>query len=157
MPQTQLQTRKLMVRTNISQLKCKLTVGIPSDVYALAGWPIVNAEAEDARQEMLQGKTHEVVPLPAYDIKGNLIKPEKYRVALAGALARICFTMAHWYIPSAKEPTNCFVADVKSIRVLTDPVMPKSPTKRKTTKREIELVSPSSRRRRTDHMDRLHS
>jgi hypothetical protein len=98
---------------------------------------------------MLRGKTHQVVPLPAYDIKGNLIKPEKYRVALAGALARVSFTMSHWYIASAKEPTNSFVADVRSIRVLTDPAMPKSPSKRKTAKREVEIVSPS-RRRRTD-------
>ena len=42
---------------------CKLTVKIPSDTYSLASWPIVNAEAEDARQEMLRAKTHEVVPL----------------------------------------------------------------------------------------------
>jgi len=112
----------------------------------------VNAEAEvarAARQEMVQAKTHHVVPLPAYDIKGNLIKPEMYRAALAGALVRVSFTMAHWYIASTKEPTNCFVADVKSIRVLTDPATPKSSSKRKTAKREVEIVSPS-RRRKTD-------
>ena len=133
---------------------CKLTVRIPSDTYSLANWPIVNVDAEDARQEMLQAKAHEVVPLPAYDIKGNLIKSEKYRVALAGALARVTFTMAHWYIASAKEPTNCFVVDVKAIRVLTDPVMANSnsPTKRKTAMREVEIMS-RSRRRKKDHMD----
>ena len=49
---------------------------------------------------MIRGKTHQVA-LPAYDIKGNLIKAEKYRVALAGALA------------SANEATN---TDVRSIR-----------------------------------------
>lgn len=89
-----------------------------------------------------------------YDIKGNLIKPEKHRVALAGALARVTFTMAHWYIASAKEATNCFVADVKAIRVLTDPVMvnSNSPTKRKIAMREVEIVS-RSRRRKKDHVD----
>ena len=78
-----------------------------------------------------------------------MIKPEEYRVALAGALAQVSFTMAHWYIASANEATNCFVADVKSIRVLMDPTTPKKPSKRKTAKRDVEIVSPS-RRRRTD-------
>ena len=85
---------------------CKLTVRIPSDTYSLANWPIVNVEAEDARQEMLRAKAHEVVPLPAYDIKGNLIKSEKYRVALAGALARVTFTMATCILRQPKnQPT----------------------------------------------------
>ena len=118
------------------------------DIYTLTGWPIINTEAEDARQEMLANNSHQIVPLPAYDMKGNLIRPDKYKEALAGALVRVSFTLSHWYIAS-RNPTNNFVADVKSIRVLIDPTAPKSPTKRRTAKKEIEFASPS-RRRRTD-------
>ncbi|KAF8960312.1 hypothetical protein BDZ97DRAFT_1760783 [Flammula alnicola] len=122
------------------------TASETEDVYTLAGWPIIHPEAENARQEMMRGKAHQVVPLPAYDIKGNLIRPDKYKEALAGALVRVSFTMAHWYITSGSELANSFVADVKAIRVLTDPT-PKSPRKRRTAKQETELPSPSKRRR----------
>ena len=116
-------------------------------MFALAGWPIIHAEAEDARQEMLRQKTHQVIPLPAYDIKGNLIRPDTYKCRLAGALARVSFTLSHWYITSAQERIHSFVADVKSIRILMDPVIPKKPTKRKTAKRDTEIASPSKRHR----------
>ena len=43
------------------------------DTWTLADWPVLSPEAEDAKQDMLN--THRVVPLPAYDIKGNLIEP----------------------------------------------------------------------------------
>jgi len=127
------------------------TASESEDSWSLADWPVISSEAEDAKQQMLT--THRVVPLPAYDIKGNLIEPKKYQEALAGALVRVNFTMAHWYIASNNESTNSFVANIKSVRVLIDPVVAKSPKKRKTAKQETEIASPA-RRRRTDR-DRL--
>lgn len=87
--------------------------------------------------------THRVVPLPAYDCKGDLIQPNNYKDALAGALVHVNFRLSHWYISSQKEAaSNIFVADVTAIRVLVEPVMNKTPTKRKTSKKDPEIVSP---------------
>jgi hypothetical protein len=64
--------------------------------------------------------THTVVPLPAYDEKGDLISPVDYRSKLKGALAVIQFDLEHWSF-SAREgriATDTFVANVHRIDVL---------------------------------------
>jgi hypothetical protein len=91
----------------------------PIDSWSLRNWPVIYQEAEVAKQKMLT--THRVVPLPVYDIDGRLIEPKKYKEALRGAIVRVDFTMAHWYITSNGEATNRFVADVKTIRILMNP------------------------------------
>ena len=107
------------------------------DTIALADWPVIHPQADEAKQEMM--RTHCVVPLPAYDLQGNLIPPQRYQTALAGALVRINFTMSHWYISSKDPTTNSFIANVTAIRILDDPTPLKSPTKRKTSKRDPEI------------------
>ena len=92
--------------------------------------------------------THRVVPLPAYGLKGNLIHPKNYKDALAGALVRVNFKLSHWYFSSQKEASNIFVADVIAIRVLEEPVVIKTPTKRKTSKMDPIMSSPSRKRRK---------
>jgi len=119
---------------------------------------VIYEPAAAARDEMVEKKTHRVIPLPAYDIAGDLIPPTRYMKVLPGALVRVNFTLSHWFFDSINSSTkassakNTFVADVKSIRILIDapprvktPV--KTPQKRKTELRD-PYESPSKKMRR---------
>ena len=105
------------------------------DAYTPAAWPAIHPEAEEAKKGI--ASTHRVVPLPAYDTKGNLIEPRRYRDALPGAMVRVNFTLSHWHFP-ALDPHHTFVADIVSVRILVDPA-PQSAPKRKTAKRDPEI------------------
>ena len=84
------------------------------DTWTMATWPVKSYEADIERNKLLS--THRPIPLPAYDINGHLIPPEECKDKLAGAIARVTFTLSHWYIENnSKEgspSTNCFVADI---------------------------------------------
>ena len=138
-------TMTQMVFTLFLRPKKRASHASISDTIILADWPVIHPQAHEAKQDMI--RTHRVVPLPAYDLQGNLIPPERYRNALAGALVRINFTISHWYIsPTAiKDPTNSFVANVTAIRILADPTPIKMPMKRKTCKRDPD-IGPSSKK-----------
>ncbi len=97
-----------------------------------------------ARDELVRKMTHRVVPLPAYDTRGDLIRPTRYQGALRGALVRVNFTLSHWFINS--KCSNVFVANVKSIRILVDPHAPPTLQKRKTELRDPD-ESPSKKTR----------
>ncbi|KAJ7821445.1 hypothetical protein B0H14DRAFT_2599209 [Mycena olivaceomarginata] len=43
-------------------------------------------------------KNHHIIPLPAYDIHGNLIHPTQYRDTLKGAVVRVTVLLKHWNI-----------------------------------------------------------
>lgn len=77
---------------------------------------------------IVENKTHRVVPLPAYDMHGELIEPKSYVTRLVGALVQVHFTMSH--IPIATTRTDRFMADIVSVRVLAPPP-PKPVTPRK--------------------------
>jgi hypothetical protein len=68
-------------------------------------------------------RTHTVIPLPAYDVEGNLIHPDEYRFKIPGGVAAIHFTLAHWFFAKSKgfEATDTYVADVASITMLETP------------------------------------
>lgn len=89
----------------------------------MANWPVKSYEAEIECNKLLS--THRPIPLPAYDIDGHLIAPEACKNMLTGAIARVIFTMNHCFIDNnwkeCSSSTNCFVADVQSIRVLVKP------------------------------------
>ena len=114
----------------------------------MANWPVKSYEAEVERNKMLS--THRPIPLPAYDTDGHLIPPDECKDKLAGAIARVTFTMNHWFIENnTKESlpsTNCFVADVQSIRILVKPASQTiSPKKRKTARLDPADQSSSKR------------
>ena len=92
--------------------------------------------------------SHRVIPLPAYDTKGNLIQPKNYKNALAGALVRINFKLSHWHINSQPIHTHSFVADIVSIRVLIPPITSTTLTKRKTSKRDPEINLSSKKKKK---------
>lgn len=93
--------------------------------------------------------THRVIPLPSYDTNGNLIPPHRYKTALIGALVRVNFKLSHWYIKPRQntDAMNTFVADLTSLRILVDPPVTTTPTKRKTAKRDPEIASSSKKKK----------
>jgi hypothetical protein len=65
-------------------------------------------------------KNHRIIPLPAYDIHGNLIHPTQYRDTLKGAVVQVTVLLKHWNI-TVKDNVNrrdTYTADIKNLRVL---------------------------------------
>ncbi|KDR79172.1 hypothetical protein GALMADRAFT_1225905 [Galerina marginata CBS 339.88] len=122
--------------------------------FDIAVWPAHFDAAKEALQNMVS--THRVVPVPAYNIQGNLIHPEQYRKHLERATARVTFSLKHWcigakYKGSGVPGDDTYIADIESIRVLEPPrsPVPDTPRKRKiaaTDPLDIEM-SPSRRSR----------
>jgi hypothetical protein len=55
--------------------------------------------------------THRVNTLLAWNIDDILLAAQAYQMALAGAHARVTFTMKHWFI----KGTHIFVGNIESI------------------------------------------
>jgi len=130
------------------------TASDSDDTWTMATWPVKSYEADIEREKLIS--THRPIPLPAYDINGQLIPPDECKDKLAGAIARVTFTMNHWFIENnSKEglaSTNCFVADVQSIRVLVKPASQAvSPKKRKTARLDPADQSTSKQIHQTKH------
>lgn len=111
----------------------------------MSNWPIKSSDAMDAQKDMLL--THRPIPLPAYNVAGDLIQPDQCQKLLVESLARVTFTLTHWFIDNRKkggDRNNTFVADVQSIRILVEPPQQSmSPRKRKTAHRDPGVDSPS--------------
>ena len=109
----------------------------------MSNWPVLHPEAEIERDKMVSTHT-------AYDLNGELVAPNCCKTVLPGAIARITFTLTHWFIDNnskdqtAASATNSFVADVQSIRILVNPAsQAMSPGKRKTARRDPGDESPT--------------
>jgi hypothetical protein len=59
--------------------------------------------------------SHKIHRLPAYDIHGHLIQPMEYEEKLAGAIARVCFTLVHFTIKQ-RHIFNAVVRDITVVR-----------------------------------------
>ncbi|KAI6041949.1 hypothetical protein EDC04DRAFT_2892453 [Pisolithus marmoratus] len=102
-----------------------------TDSFSFELWPLTK---EKYRGELLALKsTHRILPLPAYDLTGDLIRPSAYRRCLQGALVEVHFTLSHWPIASLKR--DVYGAQIQLIRLLAPPVV--TPTTGK--KRRIPL------------------
>jgi hypothetical protein len=81
----------------------------------------VAIDNENARKAAMElKKNHCIIPLPAYDIHGNLIHPTQYRDTLKGAVVRVTVLLKHWNI-TVKDNVNrrdTYTADIKNLRVL---------------------------------------
>lgn len=80
--------------------------------YNIHNWPV--PYANECHLASIKD-THDVEPLPAYDIKGNRIRPTDYEDKLAGAVARVCFSIVH-YIIKEKHIYNALVKDITVVR-----------------------------------------
>jgi len=89
--------------------------------FSIAKWPLTHEETRNELDEL--AATHCIVPVPAYDVKGDLIKPEAYRRSLEDAIVELHFGLTHWAIAGKKGtlPNDVFVGDVDVIRVLVPP------------------------------------
>ncbi|KAF8520056.1 hypothetical protein JB92DRAFT_3111911 [Gautieria morchelliformis] len=88
------------------------------------GWPVSHAW----RKELDAVKaTHDVNPLPAYDIDHNMIAPKDYERCLLGAAVEVHVTLIHYLIG---KKGSTMVADLREMIVLRPPRrLPQSPTK----------------------------
>ena len=65
-------------------------------------WP-VNGAAEDELTNIKE--THDVVPILAYSMAGELLTPYSYCACLKGALVEVRFNLVHWSIALRKTNT----------------------------------------------------
>ncbi|KAI6152800.1 hypothetical protein EDD17DRAFT_1635375 [Pisolithus thermaeus] len=97
-----------------------------TDPFSLETWPLTK---ESNRAELLSLKsTHRLLPVPAYDLDNDLIRPSAYRRSLQGALVEIHFTLSHWGIAAVRR--DVYGAEIRQIRLLVPPV-PLSPVKKR--------------------------
>ncbi|KAI9061026.1 hypothetical protein FKP32DRAFT_1678387 [Trametes sanguinea] len=86
--------------------------------YSIKGWPTHgNKDAEEALKEL--SRSYDVVPLNAYDVKGNLIPPSRYHLDLRGATVVVSFTAKHYNIfERAKTHKDVYCFDIEYMRIL---------------------------------------
>ncbi|KAI6130694.1 hypothetical protein EDD16DRAFT_1700649 [Pisolithus croceorrhizus] len=97
------------------------------DTYPLEQWPLTK---ERNRAELVALRsTHRILPLPAYDVAGDLIAPTAYRRCLQGAVAEVHFNLSHWAIARAKR--DVYAGEIQFIRVLVPPLTPTRGSKKR--------------------------
>jgi hypothetical protein len=82
--------------------------------YTIHDWPV--SEANEVHLDAIKA-SHDVQQLPTYDVKNNLIHPSDYEEKIAGAIARVCFSIIHFNI----KQRHIFNAIVKDITILRPP------------------------------------
>ncbi|KAI0633922.1 hypothetical protein C8Q77DRAFT_1036223, partial [Trametes polyzona] len=91
--------------------------------WSLDHWPVSSDAARAELAAIKDAGQLDIVPLPAYNVEGNLIRPQDYRTALMGAIVEVHFTLTHWTISAraSEEPADVYVADIQYMRVLVPP------------------------------------
>ncbi|KAG2095412.1 hypothetical protein BD769DRAFT_1678335 [Suillus cothurnatus] len=121
-------------------------------IFLIKNWPTFNDAAKGGLENIK--KTHRVVPIPAYNMKGNLIDPRQYRRALEGATVELHFTLTHWSFPAkADQPASMgvdtYTGDIVMIRVISPPIYtPGTPSKRTVSRFFDPNQSPTKKGRR---------
>ena len=87
----------------------------------MENWPLTDKSTQDELEDLRA--THHIVPVPAYNIQGNLVKPAAYRHTLENALVELHFMLSHWAIAGKKgQPeSDVFIADVHLIQLIAPP------------------------------------
>lgn len=115
------------------------------DPYSFERWPLTR---ERNRAELLTLKnTYRIVPIPAYDPAGDLLKPSTYRRYLQGALVEIHFTLTHWGIAGVKR--DVYGGEIEKIRVLEPPVGSSSPDRKRKIPLRLESDGGPNKKRAT--------
>ncbi|KAI5986995.1 hypothetical protein EDC04DRAFT_2614945 [Pisolithus marmoratus] len=70
------------------------------DPFSFKLWPLTREK--DCLELLALKSTHHILPLPAYDLTGDLIRLSAYQHCLQGALAEVHFTLSHWPIVALK-------------------------------------------------------
>ncbi len=108
----------------------------------MAGWPTYSPQAAEALAQLQN--SHVVRPLPAYDLRGNLIPPSRYVQELRGATVLVSFSATTYNIGektlNGREVMRTNIClDVDYMRVLIAP--PQFSPKKRTT---VYLTDPTS-------------
>ncbi len=144
---TQKQPIPTLVHTTFIQDAHELIIGniisaaLPPE-FNILHWPTYSTEAADALAGIVD--SHTAQPLPAYDIRGDLIPPTNYSTSLRGATVLLSYNILHYSI-SEKRNNGTETAkqqiclDVDYIRVLIPP--PHNSTAKRTA---VHLTDPHS-------------
>ena len=118
-------------------------------IFSIENWPAFSDAARGGLDSIRQ--THQVIPIPAYDIEGKLIDPHFYCHHLEGAVTEIHFNLSHWSITRQGVPgKDVYTADIVMIQVLAPPcasATPHTPLKRKVSAYIHPDSSPTKRAR----------
>ncbi|KAI6003100.1 hypothetical protein EDD15DRAFT_2467773 [Pisolithus albus] len=89
--------------------------------FSIENWPVDDNETKTELENLKA--THRLIPLPAYDVEGNLIEPHAYQRSLQGALVKLYFNMSHWAIAGKNglHGSDVFTAEIQMIRVIDPP------------------------------------
>ncbi|KIM65343.1 hypothetical protein SCLCIDRAFT_113180 [Scleroderma citrinum Foug A] len=88
-------------------------------------WPVAEC-CEPELQKLLS--THDICPLPAYNLKEEMIPPSQYHEKLKGAIVEVHFALGHYFIKKTKR--HIFNAILRKLIVLHRPTeLPSSPYK----------------------------
>ncbi|KAG6372112.1 hypothetical protein JVT61DRAFT_8826 [Boletus reticuloceps] len=95
-------------------------------VFAMETWPVA-PRCKHYLDELFD--SHDICPLPAYDMKGNLIPPTQYETSLRGATVKVHFTYSHVHIKKSKH--HVYTTILRHLQLLRAPnALPSSPYKR---------------------------
>ncbi|TFK91364.1 hypothetical protein K466DRAFT_596200 [Polyporus arcularius HHB13444] len=117
--------------------------------FTMAGWPTYSAAAAEALADI--SESHVVRPLPAFDVKGDLIHPSRYLVELRGATMLAGFRTTVYNI-GEKNATGRDVVrtnvclDIEYLRVLIAP--PQFSPKKRAVVHLTDPISHASKKRR---------
>lgn len=117
------------------------------DDYTIANWPV--AERCQGPLEAL-ASTHDIAPIPAFDVNHRLIAPNDYKSKLCGAIVEVHFALVHHRFQAQKKST--FSAQLREMIVLRPPVGEvQSPIKKRklASGPSTEQGSPSKKARTT--------
>ncbi|KAI6094312.1 hypothetical protein F5141DRAFT_1224490 [Pisolithus sp. B1] len=90
-------------------------------MFNIRNWPTYSDMAKNALDTIKE--THNVVPIPAYDLSGHLIKPQAYHAKLEGALCyavlqnSVLLAMDSCVPPLLRAYASLFVVSVATIIV----------------------------------------
>ncbi|KAL0565279.1 hypothetical protein V5O48_016747 [Marasmius crinis-equi] len=109
-------------------------------------WPVSDA-AKPSFNRLRDADTHDLVPLPVFDMDGKLLQPSQYRSALMNTVVEAHFTLEVWRFGGRSQT---FKARIVKLYIVTEPLMIliDSPTKRPRVDSEDEN-SPLKKRRAT--------
>lgn len=122
--------------------------------YTAADWPVTHKATREELEQLMA--THRIRPVPAWDEKGDFIKPEFYRRCPEEAIVEVHFTLAHWAIAGRRgvSGSDAFVGEVDMIRVLVPPqVISRGANKKRKLKLRLD-DGPSESKKQSKSVDR---
>ncbi|KIO01645.1 hypothetical protein M404DRAFT_149895 [Pisolithus tinctorius Marx 270] len=89
---------------------------LPASEQATAAWPV----PDDIKDTLTHAaRTHNISPLPAFDVDGLPIEPVDYLRVLSGAVVQVHFALLHFFIKGDRK--SIFTTSLQELRVLRAP------------------------------------